>query len=73
MPEAITFLGEASKDTTGQVARTMWPFRAADWSFNSLGVIGILALSLTMPSGLVKEKGCTTCGMIAPDAKGLSS
>ncbi|MDB5696433.1 MAG: peptidase [Sphingomonas bacterium] len=57
MPEAIPFLSAAVKDTTGADAETMRPFRAADWSFNNLGVTGILGLSSTMPPELVAEKG----------------
>lgn len=57
MPEASRFLTDAVKDATGADAELMRPFRAADWSFNNLGVTGILGLSSTMPPELVVEKG----------------
>lgn len=57
MPEATDFLTEAVLDATGQSAQIMRPFRAADWSFNNIGVTGILALSSTMPPELAAEKG----------------
>jgi N-acetylated-alpha-linked acidic dipeptidase len=56
MPEAAEFLSQAVKDATGADAEVMRPFRAADWSFNNLGVTGILGLSSTMPPELVAEK-----------------
>lgn len=57
MPEAKAFLSAAIKDATGKESEMMRPFRAADWSFNNLGVTGLLALSSTMPPELVAEKG----------------
>jgi N-acetylated-alpha-linked acidic dipeptidase len=57
MPEAVRFLTSVIKDATGKDSEMMRPFRAADWSFNNLGVTGLLALSSTMPPELVAEKG----------------
>lgn len=57
MPEATGFLSDAVRDATGQEAQVMRPFRAADWSFNNLGISGMLGLSSTMPPELVAEKG----------------
>jgi N-acetylated-alpha-linked acidic dipeptidase len=57
MPEATAFLNDAIRDATGKNSEMMRPFRAADWSFNNIGVTGLLALSSTMPPELVAEKG----------------
>jgi hypothetical protein len=57
MPEASGFLAQAIKDATGQSSEMMRPFRAGDWSFNNIGVTGMLALSSTMPRELAAEKG----------------
>jgi len=57
MPEATAFVVETIKDATGRLAECERPVRAGDWSFNNLGITGMLDLSSTMPRELVEAKG----------------
>lgn len=55
--EAAPVVTRAIKDITGQPTEWARPLRAGDYSFNNLGISGLLMLSSTMTDELRAEKG----------------
>ena len=62
LPEAETFVRSVIQDVVGLPIQAERPPRAGDWSFNNIGITGLLMLSSTMPEELRNEKSYYAVG-----------
>ncbi len=62
LPEAETFVRSVIQDVAGVPIEAERPPRAGDWSFNNIGITGLLMLSSTMPEELRKQKNYYAVG-----------
>ena len=62
LPEAETFVRSVIQDVAGLPIQAERPPRAGDWSFNNIGITGLLMLSSTMTEELRNEKSYYAVG-----------